>query len=561
MTLPLAENWFHNATGIWSAWMRQSFVSGLTALALAALLTWLLRRRGSMGFLCVVWLLVLARVAVPVNIVLPFPLPAGFPPAAGITAEPAPAASLENGGFSVRPRAKAGTGTGTAKSESAPAMGDERVPQPEFEKNGISLGLRGVSWQTALFGLWLTGAAAGLFWLSVQARLARRLVRESWPASPGDCPVDLTRAAAEAGLRRVPQVRTSDALTGPAVTGLWSPVLLLPRGLAETLTPGQFRWAVAHELSHLRRGDLWVQWFESMMKCLFFFHPAVWIASRQLSARREECCDHAATALTGLPARESAAGLLTLLERALPAPAAALGMNGDHRMARQRMRRLLAGDGPGKRALFPWTAAAIVPAVAVLSLGAVRPAGSHGTPEARRIQELESRVAELEGQLSGKTRRQTLRENAEAAARSRAALDAGRYSPEELHEMELIYQEAKKQPDFASMISAMQPLFDRFPASNRAGCAALYLGRRLEKEERARLLNWAADSAGDCLFLDGTSVGGLARILLARDAVAAGRPQEAAVRLREARAGYADGIDFEGTAIADLVDEAARELP
>ncbi|RYD28892.1 MAG: M56 family metallopeptidase [Verrucomicrobiaceae bacterium] len=421
----------------------------------------------------------------------------------------------------------------------------------------------------ALFVIWITGALAGLLWLAFQARRARLLVRRSRPAAPEDCPLDLTALALECGLRRAPRVRVTGALASPAVTGLISPVLLLPEGLAAALTPGQLRWAAAHELSHLRRGDLWVQLFESVMKCLFFFHPAVWVASRQLTERREECCDHAASALTGLPARESAAGLLTLLQRALPVsaplPGAALGMgismSGGHRMARRRMRRLLAGAPPDRHALFPWTAAAIMPAAAVLSLGAVRPSHGGGSPEARRILELESRVAELEGRLSTKTRRETLRENAEAAARARANRDTERYSPEELHAMELIYQEAKKRPDFDSMIPAMQPLFDRFPASNRAGCAALYLGRRLEGEERARLLTWAADSAGDCLFLDGTTVGGLARILLARDALTAGRPDEAAARLREARASHADGIDFEGNSIADLADALARELP
>lgn len=566
------EHWLTNAAGLWSGWMRESLVSGLVALGLAAALTWLLRRRGSSGFLCVVWLLVLVRVAVPLNLTLPIPLPfslaslsptvtpvspleAASPAAdqAGIsektagTRRPAPAVSaVENGILEIRQESKPRTaGELVAAAATVPSWMTRQSP----------------FWLRTLFTLWVIGAATSLLALMMQARRARRLVRESRPATAEDCPVNTAAMAAKAGLRRIPEIRVSRALTGPAVTGLWSPVILLPQGLAETLTPGQFRWALAHEMSHLRRGDLWVQWLESLMKCLFFFHPAVWVASRQLAARREECCDQAASALTGLPARESAAGLLTLLERALPAPAAALGMSGDHRMARQRMSRLLAGAGSGKRALFPWTAAAVVPAVALLSLGAVRPSDTHPNAEARRIQELESRVAELEGKLSAKTRRDTLRENAEAAARIRAAQDQQRYSADELHAMELIYQEAKKLPDSEAMIPAMQPLFDRFPASNRAGCAALYLGRRLEGGERARLLNWAADSAGDCLFLDGTSVGGLARILLARDAMAAGRIPETKARLQEAKAAYADSIDFEGNAIGDLADAADRELP
>ena len=63
--------------------------------------------------------------------------------------------------------------------------------------------------------------------------------------------------------------------------------------------------------------------------------------------------------------------------------------------------------------------------------------------------------------------------------------------------------------------------------------------------------------AGDCQFLDGTSAGGLARVMLASDYLAAGRTG-ATKLFAEVRSSYADGIDFEGTPLIDIVEKLER---
>ena len=90
-------------------------------------------------------------------------------------------------------------------------------------------------------------------------------------------------------------------------------------------------------------------------------------------------------------------------------------------------------------------------------------------------------------------------------------------------EVEQAYQKSKKIADPSDAVSAMEELINRFPRSNRAGCCALYIARLLEPgAERSDWLKRCTNDWSGCYFLDGTSVGALARKLHADDLNAQG---------------------------------------
>lgn len=534
-------NGINSIAARWEAYISESFFSGMIALALAWILSRLFQRRVAAWVVCLLWVLVLVRVALPFKVSVP------VPEAAEVMIPGNPAALPD-----MHEEAAGPVHLSTVSGGAAPVL----------------------STQGILFLVWAAGASAGLAWLVVLTVRTRRIVRNARPLAPGGIPVDAGAIAAGAGLRRPVEIKVSPLVKSPAAAGLWSPVLLLPEGLSGRLTPAQWRWTLAHEFLHLRRGDLWVQVFQSVMKALFFFHPAVWLAGRELDARREELCDAGARTLTGISPQECAEGFLTLLEaagRGRAVPLAALAMSGNHRRAKHRLQKLLAGAATEARRFTPWAALIIAALLLLPGFRAVKnskffsPEKSTGFTQDRtastgltaetgdRIRRLESRIADLEKQLQGKSRLDTMRENARTAARLRAAKDEANYAADELHEMEVIYQEARKQTSFDRVAAAMQPLFDRFPGSNRTGCAAVYLANKSQGDERERLLQYAIEHGSDCQFLDGTSVGGLARVLLASDRMAAGR-DDAGPLLAEVRASFSEGIDFEGRPLIDLVE-------
>ena len=59
------------------------------------------------------------------------------------------------------------------------------------------------------------------------------------------------------------------------------------------------RLAVAHELAHLRRGDLWLAWVPALAETLFWFHPLARSAVREYAEACEEACDREALRATG----------------------------------------------------------------------------------------------------------------------------------------------------------------------------------------------------------------------------------------------------------------------
>ena len=67
--------------------------------------------------------------------------------------------------------------------------------------------------------------------------------------------------------------------------------LLWPANLAERLDDAARRAVLAHELAHLKRRDHWTAWLEVVVACLWWWHPVVWWARRELRHYAELACD------------------------------------------------------------------------------------------------------------------------------------------------------------------------------------------------------------------------------------------------------------------------------
>ncbi|MFO0581630.1 MAG: M56 family metallopeptidase [Anaeromyxobacter sp.] len=76
-------------------------------------------------------------------------------------------------------------------------------------------------------------------------------------------------------------------VSSPRLVGVWRPVLVLPVGVEGPALDA----IVAHELAHLRRRDpLWLA-LQAVVETVFWFWPAVRLASRELTLAREQACD------------------------------------------------------------------------------------------------------------------------------------------------------------------------------------------------------------------------------------------------------------------------------
>lgn len=147
------------------------------------------------------------------------------------------------------------------------------------------------------------------------------------------------------GVRREPAVFETEWVCSPALAGLWHPRLLLPAGLLNRFSPDELRHVLLHELAHLKRRDIALNWLATTLQVLHWFNPAVWVAFRRMRADRELAAD--ALALTALGERQTQSYGQTIIKllqgfnQPLAAPAL-VGILEDRRAMRDRM-RMIAG--------------------------------------------------------------------------------------------------------------------------------------------------------------------------------------------------------------------------
>jgi TonB family protein len=125
------------------------------------------------------------------------------------------------------------------------------------------------------------------------------------------------------------QVLLHESLAGPMTCGVIQPGILLPRD-AESWNEADLNRALAHELEHIRRADWLVHCAARVICAVYWFHPLVWMAWRQLTLEAERACDDAV--LTGSDATAYADQLVSLARRiseSAKAPALAMANRAD----------------------------------------------------------------------------------------------------------------------------------------------------------------------------------------------------------------------------------------
>lgn len=227
------------------------------------------------------------------------------------------------------------------------------APAPQFDRMTI-----------ALLAAWATGCAFMLLRAAVRSRMLRRRLRDR---AEVDLPlVDECREAI--GVRRRVRAYETDAVITPSLHGFVRPMLLLPRGFVETFSHEQLRFVVLHELAHLRRSDVLVNWLTTFAQALHWFNPLVHLAAARIAEERELACD--ALALERLRDDERSAyggTVLAVLDRMRqPSPAPGLvGMTATHRQLKRRI-QMIAAFRPQRRSSLLF--AALVATIAMVSL-------------------------------------------------------------------------------------------------------------------------------------------------------------------------------------------------
>ncbi len=212
------------------------------------------------------------------------------------------------------------------------------------------------SWQAPSLRRW---AASGMLaWAAVSGtvilgavrgirRASKKLRQSCRPAGPElEQLLESTRRLL--GCKQQPKLLISPEGYGPFVYGWLRPVIVLPQALLEERPIRELQPILAHELAHVRRGDTLLSLVQHVAAAIWWFHPLVRLANRELSRCCELCCDSQAIAALQCSPRRYADSLLNVVElrrrlRWLPATAAVAAAS----VTSQRLLWIMEGNRQG----------------------------------------------------------------------------------------------------------------------------------------------------------------------------------------------------------------------
>jgi bla regulator protein blaR1 len=196
-------------------------------------------------------------------------------------------------------------------------------------------------WPIALGAVWLGGAA--LFFTQHMLnyrRFVRTTIKETKPFE----------------VRDAITISASPHVSSPLAFGIIGKTIIIPHDFSTRFDATEQRLALAHELTHHRRGDPGINFFALMLLALHWFNPIAHIAHRAFRLDQEAACD--AIVLNGATACERHAYGSALFKAAIgPVPLAACAM-GTVTTLKTRLKWIAAHPQPKFLAQIGWLAAA-----------------------------------------------------------------------------------------------------------------------------------------------------------------------------------------------------------
>ena len=262
----------------WSGLINNVVQIGLTVSA-AALVLFLLRRvmkkRYPARAICFVWALLAIRLLIPVQLTLP-DAPVQVTPIRAVTVDMSPREEMQS-------TAQAAAADETQTPRVSVYRGDEmwhEVP---------------VGWNfpvaKMMFILWGAGILAFLGWQAYSYIGFVYLARETGQAAERDTLRRVFEDQKQSlGIRRDIPLVVTPAADCPMLAGFLRPALYLPD---EALSEQEALFVFRHELTHLKRGDLWLKLLLTAARAVHWFNPLVYLMARFAQEDIELACDDA----------------------------------------------------------------------------------------------------------------------------------------------------------------------------------------------------------------------------------------------------------------------------
>ncbi len=175
---------------------------------------------------------------------------------------------------------------------SAYAVAPDRPERGGAGLTWFDLARRSFSYVKVALAIWGGGVLLGTIWTAIGlGRLVRIWARAT--EVPPWVVAELEQVARGLGLKSACAIRATRDLNSPCLMGPWRPAILLPERQCGSESRAELPSILAHELAHLRGGDLaWNALFHGL-SILLWFHPLFW----RVRITHADACDAVADAI------------------------------------------------------------------------------------------------------------------------------------------------------------------------------------------------------------------------------------------------------------------------
>jgi beta-lactamase regulating signal transducer with metallopeptidase domain len=331
-----------DSTNTFCIWLWRASWQASVLIVLVLLAQWLLRKQLAPRWCHALWLLVVIRLALP------------WAPESRVSLfnwfhmlSPAPSASSQT---LILPAADAEEQS-DASLVVAPATSALQLP-----------------WRTGLAELWLAGVVVLPAYLFVTNRRLGGRIRRQRPVTNATVLDLLEDCKQEMGVCTPLTLIETSAVASPSLYGFIRPRLLLPAGFTQSFSLPELRYVFLHELGHVKRGDILLNWLTTVLLILHWFNPLVWFAFSRMQADRELACDALALSHTKEAENQSYGQTIIKLLESFSRPASLPGMVGILENKNQMKRRISMIAKFKKTHGWPVVAIAVFASLALVTL-------------------------------------------------------------------------------------------------------------------------------------------------------------------------------------------------
>ena len=182
-----------------------------------------------------------------------------------------------------------------------------------------------LKWQSIIAIAWLSLFILGITLTCIRYWYVKNIISTSSIADP-----DLTRLMKkykhQLKIKRKINIRITSGSHSPSVCGIFKPIILFPKNLIDKLTTVQLKAILMHELIHVKRHDLLVNTFQTILQLIYFFHPLLWFANAHIRKIREQVVDETVMIAMGSEAEHYPTTLLEMSRRIIMKPSLHINM-------------------------------------------------------------------------------------------------------------------------------------------------------------------------------------------------------------------------------------------